>query len=74
MIPDGMTNSENFRAAVLFSRVAVQNMDSRYKSIALDFLNLLYLRHALNKKTLKGQPAFKVLYKEPRWKSIYRRL
>jgi hypothetical protein len=74
MIPGGMTNAENFRAAVLFSRVAVQNVDSRYKSIALDFLNLLYLRHALSKNTLKAQPDFKVLYKEPRWKSIYSRL
>jgi hypothetical protein len=74
MIPGGMTNSENFQAAVLFSRVAVQNTDARFKSIALDFLNLLYLRHALSKNKLKVQPAFSVLYKEPRWESIYSRL
>jgi hypothetical protein len=49
-------------------------MDPRYKSIALDLLNLLYLRHALSKNKLKAQPAFKVLYKEPRWESIYSRL
>jgi hypothetical protein len=74
MILGGMTNAENFQAAVLFSKVAVQNMDPRYKSIALDFLNLLYLRHALDKNKLKAQSAFRVLYKEPRWKSIYSRL
>lgn len=74
MILGGMTNAENFQAAVLFSRVAVQNKAPRYKSIALDFLNLLYLRHALDKNKLKAQPAFRVLYKEPRWKSIYSRL
>ena len=74
MIPGGMTNSENFQAAILFSRVAVQNTDARFKSIALDFLNLLYLRHALSKGMLKAQSAFSVLYKEPRWESIYSRL
>jgi hypothetical protein len=74
MIPGGMTNSENFQAAVLFSKVAVQNTDPRFKSIALDFLNLLYLRHALSKNKLKVQSAFNVLYKEPRWQSISNRL
>ncbi|MBO9202046.1 MULTISPECIES: DUF6624 domain-containing protein [Niastella] len=74
MIPGGMNNIENFRAAILFSRVAAQTKNSRFKSMALDFLNLLYLRHALSKNKLKAQPAFSILYKEPRWESIYSRL
>ncbi|HSC40419.1 MAG TPA: DUF6624 domain-containing protein [Chitinophagaceae bacterium] len=71
MILSGMSNAENYQAAILFARVATQNKDDRFSSMALDFLNLLYLRHALDKNKLKMQPAFRILYKNPRWMSIY---
>lgn len=74
MIPGGMSNSENYAAAVLFSQIATQNNNPQYKSIALDFLNLLYLRGKLTKEELKPQRSFRILYRERRWTEIYSHL
>jgi hypothetical protein len=63
----GMSNADNFEAAIIFSKIAIVNNDEKYKSIALDFLGLLSLRRCLNKKELKQQNSFKVLHNEPRW-------
>jgi len=63
----GMNNADNFEAAILFSKIAALDTNGKYKSIALDFLDLLNLRAALTKSKLISQPEFKVLYKEPRW-------
>ena len=70
----GMSNSDNLKAAVIFSNIAAVNNEARYKSIALDFLDLLYLRGRLTKKQLTQQPVFSILYKEPRWIEISKRV
>ena len=66
----GMTDEDNFEAAVLFSKIAADNLDEKYKSISLDFLELLNLRKSLNRKKLLAESAFRILYKEPRWDKI----
>ncbi|RFM27828.1 DUF6624 domain-containing protein [Deminuibacter soli] len=73
MIAGGMSNEEQLQAAVIFCRIATQTGEQQYKDIALDFLNLLQLRHAISKKSLQ-QPAFSILQQQPRWAAIYGRL
>lgn len=70
----GMSNADNFEAAVIFSKIALVNEDIKYKSIALDFLHLLYLRNGLSKKKLKKQASFRILNNEPGWLEIDKRL
>lgn len=70
----GMTNENHFEAAIIFSKIAAENKEPQYKSIALDFLELNDLRKSLTKAQLAKQNAFKTLYKEPRWVSLYNRL
>jgi hypothetical protein len=70
----GMNNADNFEAAVLFANIAAVNNDEQYKSIALDFLDLLLLRNCLSKKQLLVQPAFKILQKEQRWTDLIKKL
>jgi hypothetical protein len=70
----GMSNDDNFEAAIIFSRIAAINNEEQYKSIALDFLDLLFLRRYLTKAKLHKQPAFKILHKEQRWIDMNKRL
>jgi hypothetical protein len=70
----GMSNADNFEAAIIFSRIAVINNEEQYKSIALDFLDLLYSRGNLTKAQLVKQPAFRILYKEQRWIDLNKQL
>ncbi|WP_028787726.1 DUF6624 domain-containing protein [Terrimonas ferruginea] len=63
----GMSNTDNLDAAIIFSKIGAIDKDEKYKSISLDFLNLLYARRTLTKMQLLSQPPFKVLYKEQRW-------
>jgi hypothetical protein len=70
MVPGGMNNNDNYQAAILFATIATLNNEQQYKDIALDFLNLLYLRQALSKKKLLEQPAFKSLAAESRWNTM----
>lgn len=71
MIAGGMSNEENFEAAVLFAKITAEDNNPQYRSISLDFLNLLYLRGELTKKKLQSQQPFKVLHGESRWIEIY---
>lgn len=70
MVLGGMTNNDNYEAATIFATIASLNKEQQYKEIALDFLNLLYLRQALRKKKLLAQPAFKSLASESRWTAM----
>ncbi len=70
----GMDKADNLEAAILFSKIGVLNKDEKYKSIALDFLYLLYLRGDVSKLELHGQPAFKILHQEQRWQDMIRHL
>ena len=70
----GMSSADNFEAAIIFSKIGVVDKDEKYKGIALDFLNLLYVRRYLTKMQLLAQPAFKVLYKEQRWMDMIKQL
>ncbi|UQB70286.1 DUF6624 domain-containing protein [Epilithonimonas zeae] len=70
----GMSNNDNFEAAILFSKIAKVDKDEKYKGIALDFLDLLYLRGKLKKNQLLKQSDFKILYQEQRWIDLLKRL
>jgi len=70
----GMSNSDNFEAALLFARIAIRDHNDRYRSISLDFLNLLLQRGELTKKALNRHRPFQVLQEEPRWTAIYSHL
>jgi len=63
----GMSNNDNLEASILFSKIAKVDKDEKYKGIALDFLDLLYLRGKLTKNMLLKQSDFKILYQEQRW-------
>jgi len=66
----GMHNADNYDAALIFAGIANKDYDSKYKAIALDFLNLLYQRNKLRRKQL-SRNVFKVLHKDERWIDIY---
>lgn len=66
-IPGGMSNADNYAAAQLFIRIAAEDPNEQYRSIALDFLYLLYLRSAL---TIKELRRFPLLYGEARWQAM----
>lgn len=70
----GMSSTDNFEAAIVFSKIAAINNEGKYKSISLDFLDLLYLRGKLNKAQLLKQSTFTILYKEQRWIDLINRL
>lgn len=74
MIMGGMSSAENFAAAILFAQIAAKDNNPQYKSISLDFLNLVYLRRELTKAKLQSQRAFNILHTEPRWIDIYDQL
>ncbi len=63
----GMNDLDNFKAAVVFSKIASEDRDDKYKNIALDFLGLLSLRNKLTKLQLLQVSSFKALYNEQRW-------
>ena len=70
----GMTSADNYNAAIVFAKISSRNSEQKYKDIALDFLSLLYQRKELTKVRLNGQPEFKVIRNEQRWKAIYKEL
>lgn len=70
----GMSNADNFEAAIVFSKIAAVDNNNQYKSIGMDFLDLLYLRDKLTKAQLLKEPAFTILYSEQRWIDLIERL
>ncbi len=69
-IQGGMTDAQNFSAAVVFAKIAALDTNEQYRSIALDFLHLLALKQVLTNTELLAEKAFVTLYGEPRWKEI----
>lgn len=69
-IMGGMSDKDNYDAAVLFAKIARKDADPEYKGIALDFLNLLYLRRSPDLKKIRKQKEFSVLYNQERWKTL----
>lgn len=70
VVLSGMTNEENYEAALIFAKIAATTKEQKYKDLSLDFLNLLYLRGALKKQTILKEPLFKVLQQQKRWLDI----
>ncbi len=66
----GMTNLQNYDAAVLFAKIYNITNEEQYRSISLDFLTLLYYRDGLTKKKLIRKKEFEKFYSEKRWKDI----
>lgn len=71
-IPGGMNDRDNYKAAILFCKIAALNNEQKYRDIALDFLNLQYLRRTLTQRKLNAEPAFRILHTEERWLKIYK--
>jgi hypothetical protein len=74
MILSGMSNEENYAAALLFADIAKMTNKQNYKDLALDFLNLLYLRGYLTQAMVSIEPRFSVLKQESRWLQIVRQI
>lgn len=70
MILGGMSDLQNYEAAVLFAKIYNQNGEEKYRSISLDFLTLLFFRGNLIKKKVLNQTEFKSFYTEKRWLDI----
>ncbi|MDW8850831.1 DUF6624 domain-containing protein [Flavobacterium sp. MMLR14_040] len=70
MILGGMSDFQNYEAAVLFAKIYNQNGEEKYRSISLDFLTLLFFRGNLNKKKVLNQTEFKSFSAEKRWLDI----
>ena len=70
MIQGGMSSEQNYKAALLFAKIYNQAKEEQYKSIALDFLKLLFYREDLNKKKLISENEFKSFYDEKRWQEM----
>lgn len=73
-VSGGMSNVDMYNAAIVFAIISSKVVEQRYKDIALDFLNLLYLRQELTKNRLEAQHEFAILYNEQRWAAIYHAL
>lgn len=69
MIAGGMTSKQNYNAAVLFAKIATVDTNPQYKSIALDFLQLLALQGQLP-KTWLDKNSLAILKSEPRWAEL----
>lgn len=69
-IMGGMTEKENYEAALLFAKIYNTTNEEQYRSISLDFLTLLYFRDTLPFKKLKRQKEFKKFHAEKRWEDI----
>lgn len=69
MIAGGMTSKQSFDAAILFAKIAAVDTNSQYKSIALDFLQLLALQQELP-KAWQDNSSLALLKSEPRWAEI----
>lgn len=70
MILGGMSDLQNYEAAVLFAKIYNQNGEEKYRSISLDFLTLLFFRGNLITKKVLNQTEFKSFYTEKRWLDI----
>ncbi len=70
MIEGGMDDKQNYRAALLFARIAALDRDPKYKDISIDFLNLLKLQDKLSLKPLQVQKEFRVLHQRAGWKTL----
>ena len=69
-IMGGMSTNDNYNAAVLFAKISAEDKHPQYKSISLDFLNLVYIRKELTHRQLDAQKEFAILMEEPRWKEM----
>jgi hypothetical protein len=69
-IMGGMSDKQNYKAAVLFAKIYNITHEDQYLEISLDFLTLLYYRNNLNPNKLKSQKEFKSFYSHNRWHNI----
>lgn len=69
-IMGGMTDAQNYEAAVSFAHIYNRNSEEKYRSISMDFLTLLKYRDRLDIKKLLAQQEFASFTKEPRWIQI----
>lgn len=68
---EGMSDRENFKAAVIFATIAARDRDPKYRDISFDFLNLLYLRGKLKESSLRRTYQFETLHDDPRWIKLF---
>lgn len=70
MILGGMSDLQNYEAALLFAKIYNQNGEEKYRSISLDFLSLLFIRGNLNKIKILNQTEFRSFHAQKRWLDI----
>ncbi|MFH6991755.1 DUF6624 domain-containing protein [Flavobacterium sp. FlaQc-48] len=70
MILGGMTDKQNYKAAVIFARIYNRNAQEKYKSISLDFLTLLKFMDKLNIQEISEEKEFDSFHSEWRWIQI----
>lgn len=69
MIAGGMTDEQNYQAALLFAKIAATETNPQYKSISLDFLGLIAAREQLSALQLRDA-SFGVLRSDQRWAGL----
>ncbi|WP_316812230.1 DUF6624 domain-containing protein [Pedobacter heparinus] len=69
-IQGGMSNKDNYKAALQCARVARITGNKTFTDIALDFLMLLHKRGILSPNALLKEKNFNPLHKEKRWLTI----
>jgi hypothetical protein len=69
-VQGGMSSAENYQAAKFFSNIAIIDPQEKYRSIALDFLYLLFLRGECNRHKWMKEKTFLPLHTEERWKAM----
>ena len=70
----GMTNLQNYEAAIMFAKIYNITNEEQYRSISLDFLTLLFYRDALTHEKLIHEKEFGKFYNEERWNDILKGL
>ncbi|PZR28392.1 MAG: hypothetical protein DI535_07060 [Citrobacter freundii] len=69
-VQGGMSSEDNYKAAILFAKIAAINKQEKFSSISLDFLYLLFQRGEVNRKRWLAEKSFAVLHTNERWKSM----
>lgn len=69
-IMGGMSDKQNYEAAIVFAKIFNLTNENQYRDIALDFLTLCYYRNKLDINKLKAKREFNSFQDNSRWKYI----
>lgn len=69
-VQGGMSSEDNYKAAILFAKIAATNKQEKFSNISLDFLYLLFLRGEVSRKRWLAEKSFAIHHTNERWKSM----